>query len=258
MPSLCPEKAETTPHKASPASILVPAAGAFARHLAPADANRASGLTHRLASHATCVIYPNRSPEWVYHHNAPAPVAPTTQDQENPLEALGALLSPPSTGIPGNPGNAGNAWMGWLAYDLAASIESGILARSTDSPDPLAMLQRVDLASHTPQTPPPDPHAPPRTVLRSSQGREAYKRATAMDDEAAVTGCARGQGARRAGWVPPAGGADTARAEIRSCGSHHGGPGVSRLQLRSPVTMLRRMRAIGRTAERGEETPWRC
>ena len=177
MPSLCPEKAETTPHKASHASILVPAAGAFARHLAPADAHRAGGHTHRLASHATCVIYPNRSPEWIHHHDAPAPVAPTTQAQENPLEALGALLSPQSTGIPGNPGNAGNAWMGWLAYDLAASIEPGVLSRSTFPPDPLAMLQRVDLASHAPQTTAPNPHASPRTVLRSSQGREAYKRA---------------------------------------------------------------------------------
>ncbi|MFG0241266.1 MAG: anthranilate synthase component I family protein [Phycisphaerales bacterium JB054] len=76
---------------------------------------------------------------------------------------------------PQSPGYPGNAWIGWLAYDLADAIEPGVLGRNADTSQPLAMLQRVDLSGHAPH--PTAPAAPPtRTVLRSHQGREAYKR----------------------------------------------------------------------------------
>jgi len=66
--------------------------------------------------------------------------------------------------------------MGWLSYDLAACIEPGVLGRRADSPDPLAMLQRVDLSAHTPHPTTTAAGPAQRPVLRSQQGRDAYKR----------------------------------------------------------------------------------
>ena len=156
----------TVPDATSPASILLPPEGAFSHHFL----DRSGRGLQQLPGHAIRQLSSTRINTWIHPHNAQTRTH-TTVEHNNPLEALGRLMAPIVPGVPGN------AWAGWLSYDLAAWIEPGVIACRAGPSEPLAMVQRVDLASRGIDTPPRAARAFGRTVLRSQHGREAYKRA---------------------------------------------------------------------------------
>ncbi|MDQ7013069.1 MAG: anthranilate synthase component I family protein [Planctomycetota bacterium] len=168
MPIVSPAQIDPPAAETCPAMALVPPSGAFAGCLA---GRTTSGLGH-LPAIATVMLGEDGSTAWT-GADRPEVLNPGVPERHPPLRALGSVFAGNGFSI------AGNAWMGWLAYDLAASIEPGVLETHAAPSMPLAMLHRVDLARASAAPPGPQPMPSVRPVLRSDPGRAGYTRAVA-------------------------------------------------------------------------------